>query len=247
MDARPSPAGFGNCGWCAYRTTGTADICFTCAQSSFDRLAEDRCELCELELKEDGSCGNPLCGWDEDSRYFKWVWAISMRTGPLRGAIDRYKVDGKWGWAGIFGRVLLGYLNAHAAVFQQYDLIIPSPTWIGDGGRQFDHTGLVIERAIVEDDGVWPFRVGVLEKTAATAPFRGKTWKRRHEIAEHELRPALNIPNPDLVKSKRILVYDDVYTEGLTLREVARALCKAGATEVSEIVLARQPYTGQSS
>jgi predicted amidophosphoribosyltransferase len=169
-----------------------------------------------------------------------------MRTGPLRKAIDRYKVDGRHAWAAIFGRVLLGYLNAHETVFQRYDLIIPSPTWVGEGGRTFDHTGLVIERAIVEDDGTWPLQAGVIHKTAATTPFRGKTWRSRYEIAEHELRPALHIPDPELVRGKHILVYDDVYTEGLTLRAVAKSLCDAGAVEVSEVVLARQPYGGSS-
>ena len=246
MSNRPQPAGFGNCARCPYRVSGPAQICSDCAKSSFERLAKDRCELCELALKDDGSCGNPLCNWDEDSRFFKWVWAISMRTGPLKRAIDRYKVDGKRAWAAIFARVLLGYLNADDAVFRRYDLIIPSPTWIGDGGRKFDHTGLVIEQAIVEDDGTWPFRVGVVEKTAATTPFRGKTWKTRHEIAEYELRPALTIPEPELVHGTRVLIYDDVYTEGLTLRAVARALRDAGAVEVSEIVLARQPYGGSA-
>jgi predicted amidophosphoribosyltransferase len=246
VSSRPQPAGFGNCARCPYRVSGPAKICFDCAKSSFEGLAKDRCELCELALKDDGSCGNPLCDWDEDDRFFKWVWAISMRTGPLKRAIDRYKVDEKRAWAAIFGRVLLGYLDAHHAVFRRYDLIIPSPTWIGDGGRKFDHTGLVIERAIIEDDGTWPFRVGVVEKTAATTPFRGKTWKKRHEIAEYELRPALTIPEPEVVHGKRVLIYDDVYTEGLTLRAVAGALRDAGAVEVSEIVLARQPYGGSA-
>ncbi len=224
---------------------GTAQICFDCASSSFEKLAKNRCELCELALQPDGSCGNPLCNWDEDSRFFKWVWAISMRTGSLRDAIDRYKVGGNYGWAGIFGRVLLGYLDAHEAVFDHYDLIIPSPTYVGEGGRAFDHTGLVIERAAFEnDDETWPFELGVVQKATATTPFRGRSWKRRFEIAELELRPALTVPSHDLVRGKRILVYDDVYTEGLTLREVARSLREAGAVEVSEIVLARQPYSG---
>jgi predicted amidophosphoribosyltransferase len=170
-----------------------------------------------------------------------------MRTGPLRGAIDRYKVDGKWGWAGIFGRVLLGYLNAHTENFDRYDLVIPSPTYVGSGGRNFDHTAMVIERAASEDDGTWPFQTEVVQKTVATTAFRGKTWKRRHEIAELELRKALAVRNSNLVQGKRILVYDDVYTEGLTLREVARALRNAGAVEVSEVVLAREPFKGQSA
>ena len=46
------------------------------------------------------------------------------------------------------------------------------------------------------------------------------------------------------VKGKRVLVFDDVFTEGFTIREVARALRAAGAVEVSEVVLARQPYGG---
>ncbi len=241
--ARPAPAGFGNCASCAYLTGGPADICFACAKKSFERLASDRCPLCELPLKQ-GECGNPLCNRTESERFFRWVWAISMRTGSLKRAIDRYKVDGKIAWAGIFGRVLLGYLNANASDFKRYDLIIPSPTYVGEGGRTFDHTGEVIAAAQLEDDGVWPFARNVVEKTRPTTPFRGRGWQRRREIAETELRQALTISLPALVAGKQVLVYDDVYTEGLTLREVARTLRGAGATEVSEVVLARQPYGG---
>jgi predicted amidophosphoribosyltransferase len=167
-----------------------------------------------------------------------------MRTGPLRRAIDRYKVEEKRGWAANFGRVRLGYLNAHEATFRSYDLIVPSPTYLGHGGQSFDHTGLVLKSAAREDDRHWPFKAGVVEKTTATMPFRGRTWKQRYAIATRELRPALAVPDPRLVSGKRILVYDDVYTEGLTLCEVARSLREAGAAEVSEIVLARQRYGG---
>ena len=111
-DERPQPAGFGNCARCAYRTGGPADVCFSCAKRSFEKLAADRCALCELALR-DGRCGNPLCNWSGAERYFRWVWAVSMRTGALKRAIDRYKVEGRQAWAMIFGRVLLGYLDAN--------------------------------------------------------------------------------------------------------------------------------------
>jgi predicted amidophosphoribosyltransferase len=244
MDIRPEPAGFGNCAKCPYLVGGSAKICFDCASESMQRLADDRCEVCELPLTEDGSCGNPLCNWEEEDRFFRWVWAISMRTGRLRHAIDRYKVGGKQAWARIFGRVLLGYLSSHENCFDRYDLIIPSPTFVGEGGREFDHTALVIEQARFEDDGGWPFEIGVVQKMNATTRFRGRSWQSRYSIAETELRPALVVPAAHMVVGKRVLVYDDVYTEGLTLREVARALRDAGATEVSEVVLARQPYRG---
>jgi predicted amidophosphoribosyltransferase len=52
------------------------------------------------------------------------------------------------------------------------------------------------------------------------------------------------VRKPELVDGARILVFDDVFTEGFTIRQVARALKEAGAVEVSEIVLARQAYGG---
>lgn len=67
---------------------------------------------------------------------------------------------------------------------------------------EFDHTGTIIERAIVEDDGSRPFELGVIEKTRATTPFRGQAWRRRYEIATAELSPALVVRKPELVKGK---------------------------------------------
>jgi predicted amidophosphoribosyltransferase len=242
---RPIPAGFGNCANCAYLESGPASVCYGCASRSFEKLADNRCELCERPLEQNGTCRNPICTWSESERWFRWIWAISMRTGPLKRAIDRYKVNGKVAWATIFGRVLLGYLSAQRAGFDRYDLIVPSPTFIGRGGRPFDHTGTVVARAMLEDDANWPFALGVVEKTAPTTPFRGRTWEQRRRIAETELRGSLHVCDPARARDARILVYDDVYTEGLTIREIARSLRLAGATEVSQIVLARQPWIGK--
>lgn len=47
---------------------------------------------------------------------------VTVLSGLARGMRQ------KRGWAAIFGRVLVGYLNAHAATFRDYDLIVPSPT-----------------------------------------------------------------------------------------------------------------------
>lgn len=125
------PAGFGNCGQCAYRDVGTGGICFACASQEMEPLAENRCEVCDLELGPWGRCENPVCNFTD--RGFTYVWAISMMTGRLRGAILRYKYDGVRAWASIFGRVLAGYLDDNAPAFERFDLIVPSPTFIGPG------------------------------------------------------------------------------------------------------------------
>lgn len=235
------PAGFGRCGSCAYLQTGSADICFACASRELDPLPENRCLVCEQELNDDGSCPNMVCIFDD--RYFNTVWAISTLTGTLERAIWAYKGDRQQhGWAAIFGRVLVGFLDQQE--LDWFDLIVASPTFVGEGGRAWDHTGAVIDAADVEDGDRYSFDAGeprAIVQTAPTRPFKGLGWRERKSEAEGPLRRALEVPEPSWVEGARILVYDDVFTEGFRTREVARTLLQAGAAEVSEVVLARQP------
>jgi predicted amidophosphoribosyltransferase len=239
----PKPAGFGNCGVCPYKVGGTVDLCYSCASRTLEELDINHCRTCDGKLKADGRCGNPLCNRPESSRGWAYIHAISQRSGPLRRAINSYKHDDRWGWAYIFGRVLVGYLDAEEESFREYDHIIPMPTYVGKGGRSRDHTAYVIERARVEDDS-WPFRLDLMRKTRSTpnlADLRGGFVARAH-VAETQIGPALEVLKPRAVRGKRILVFDDVFTAGLTLREVAHKLHLAGATMVSGVVLARQPF-----
>jgi len=242
------PAGFAACAGCAYRETGSAALCFACASEQTETPLAGSCEVCELPLPADGECGNPLCGWAD--RHFTRIRAISMRTGEMERAIARYKYDRKRGWRAIFGRILVGYLSEHADEFQAYDAITPSPTYTGsDAERDFDHTREIIEAAEVEEPIAWPFEYDLIVKGARTDRFASKgsvkPWQERKRIAEGPLRQSLGVPDPNRVAGRRILVFDDVFTEGFTIREVAKALIDNGATEVSEIVLARQPFRGK--
>ena len=206
-------------------------------------LSDERCEVCGQELDDAGGCPNVVCRFSD--RGYDRIWPIAQRTGALERAINRYKFDGKYGWALIFGRVLVGFLDAHHAAFREFDLIVSSPTWTGEGGRPFDHTWKILEAASLESFGAWPFEQGVIVKTRHTTPFARmgavKGWYERRDIAEGELRNSLHVSDRSKVSGRRVLVFDDVFTDGLTIREVALSLKGAGAAEVSEVVLARQP------
>ncbi len=90
------PAGFAACAECAYRDTGSAAFCFSCASEHTEAPAAGSCDVCELPLLADGGCGNPLCSWSD--RYFTKVRAISMRTGEMEQAIRAR--DDDLGWPG---------------------------------------------------------------------------------------------------------------------------------------------------
>src|SRR5690348_7483931 len=116
---KPEPAGFGNCGVCAYWQGGPASVCYFCARSTIEPVAADRCNVCDQETGPDGKCGNPLCNRSVEERGWVAIWAIAMKTGELDRAIKAYKYAGRWGWGWIFGRVVVGYLSANPEVFRE--------------------------------------------------------------------------------------------------------------------------------
>jgi predicted amidophosphoribosyltransferase len=167
----------------------------------------------------------------------------------LERAITRYKYEGKMGWALIFGRILAGFLEQEAPTFEPFDLIIASPTYTGSGGREFHHTGRVLRHAATElgPGRIWPFDSfdnPVLVKTERTESFVGKGFSQRREIAL-ELREALKVTDVERTRGRAILVYDDVFTTGGTLNEIAwvpRTI--GGARLVCGVTLCRQPWRG---
>ncbi len=242
---RPQPLTFGLCGRCAYLRGGTPTICFACARQTMHALPQRRCPTCDLPFDADADqCGNPICGWDD--RWFGRNFAAALRSGVLEEAINSYKYGDRRGWAQIFARVLVGFLNEERDTFRRFDLIVALPTYVGDDGRSWDHTRLVVVEAEALAEGAWPFDTAdppAITKIAATERLTGKSWRQRFEIARGPLRAALAVPDPAKTRRRKILVYDDVFTDGQTLNEVARCLRLAGgASEVCGITLARQPY-----
>lgn len=244
----PPPAGFGSCPQCPYRANDSAAICFACARQVHQPLypGPDRCWICDLPLKTDGDCGNPVCGMPK--RWFHWNYSVTYREDPIERAINVYKYQEKRAWRLIFGRILVGFLDEESELFEPFDAIIPSPTYVGEGegARKWDHTAAVLESA-AQLTNEWPFRLTdpqLVIKTMPTPPMVGNTYKERRQIAEEPLRAALKVTDAAFVKGKEVLVYDDVFTGGLTLREVARALRVAGAERVCGVTLCRQAYGG---
>jgi predicted amidophosphoribosyltransferase len=237
------PLGFAECRHCAYVRGGSAAICFACSAENTEAPPLEACETCNRPREPGERCANKVCHFDD--RYFSRVHAISMREGQMEWAISRFKYQERKGWAAIFGRILVGYLDEHRDLFSGYDAITASPTYMGPGAnRSFDHTRMIVEAAGVEDPIDWPFAPCLVVKESPTERFAGKSWRERKQIAEGPLRKALRVPDPGAVEGRRILVFDDIFTNGFTIREVARALLRAGASEVSEVVLARQPFRG---
>lgn len=167
----------------------------------------------------------------------------------MEAAINRYKYADKTGWGIIFGRILVGFLEKSQEQFRSFDLIVPSPTFVGDGQnqRRWDHVLFMLQKASRASDGSWPFVVEdppVLLKARPTRRLVSCSgWTERRDVCKTEVRESLEVPDPNRTRGMRIVVVDDVFTDGLNLNEIARALVVKGeAACVWGLSLARQPW-----
>ncbi|HET9075396.1 MAG TPA: phosphoribosyltransferase family protein [Acidimicrobiales bacterium] len=172
------------------------------------------------------------------------AFSVGVHQGALRGAITRYKYRGERSLAGVFAATMSSYISAHACWFEEFDLITAVPSYLGAGARRsWDPVGTILAQLPGRLGHGWEVLPGVIIKRRETPGMAGLGWAQRQAVACGPLRQALAVPDPGLVAGSQVLVLDDVLTEGSTLREVALALRRAGATDVAGLVLARPPWT----
>jgi predicted amidophosphoribosyltransferase len=171
------------------------------------------------------------------------VFPIGVYQGAFKHAVLRYKYRGERWWAGVFAGMVASYLLANATWFEEFDFILGVPSYCGRGARRgWDPVGEILAKLEAVAGPVWPVARDVIVKRSDTPPMQGRPLSERQRVASGPLRRALTVTDPTAVAGARILLFDDVMTEGSTLREVARALQRVGAVDVAGLVLARPPW-----
>jgi predicted amidophosphoribosyltransferase len=196
------------------------------------------CPVCGQACAADGACPNSVCRLPD--RWFSRVHTVSERSEEVWAALRRYKYDEERGWARILGRLLGSYLDERRGDLDGYDLVTTCALYTGpEAPRLWDYLRPVLDVAQAVSPG-WPVAHGLIEKSGPTPRFMGLGAEERRLAAEGPLRAALSVPEPGRVAGRRVLVFDDVYSEGYSLREMARVLVQAGAAEVAGLVLTRR-------
>lgn len=179
-----------------------------------------------------------MCGLPD--RAFSQIFTISESAEEMWQLVFRYKYGEERHLADALGHMLVEFLEENRAELQRFDLLTTAALYIGPQARRlWDYLGLIVDSAERIEPG-WSFATDVITKVRPTGRFLGIGVGERLAIAEGELRSALRVPDPSRVAAKRVLVIDDFYSEGFTLREMARALHQAGAAEVAGLVFARR-------
>lgn len=244
-EASTRPVGFPGCWRCPYRHADAPEVCLGCFEQSatgdLPGISTLRCGACGRPGASHRPCANPLCA--RADRGWSAVFALGLHETALRRSLAGYKYRGERWRGGVFARLLAGYLSAHPTWFEEYDVLVPMPAYRGEGARRgWDPVGSLFADLVALVGPEWDFDDGLIAKITETPAMSGRSRRERVALAEGVLRPSLVVPDRRRVAGRRILVVDDVLTEGSSLREVALALRKAGAEEVAGLVLARRGW-----
>lgn len=185
------------------------------------------CDLCGKYLETDDA----LC---HDCRTNPPDFHIARAVGPYdqdgyRIAIKVLKFLGRKYLAGQMGR-LMAEVVKNEQRFWPIDVIIPVPASLGSlSQRGFNQTEILAKH--IARHLKLPMDNNMLLRVKETPAQRELTKEER----EKNLLCAFEVRDPQQIKGKNILLVDDVYTTGSTVRECTRSLMRAGAGRVSVI------------
>ena len=191
------------------------------------------CQRCGIELQGDEEGLGAPCSGCQDA--LGCVGVAALHEGPLQPAILAFKYDGRLELAPVLSRYLRALLAAAPwpAILRRLDGIVPVPL----------HKDRLLERGYnqaallatgLADETRAPVLNSAIERYRATKSQVGLTVFERAENVGGKFRAS-----PKVVQGSRLLLVDDVFTTGATMRECAVALREAGAIAVYGVALAR--------
>jgi ComF family protein len=160
---------------------------------------------------------------------FDSAYSFGSYEGPLQQLIHLFKYAKVESLAGPLGRLLMQALPLDS----NFDLIMAMPLhWRKRWERGFNQAELLAEPVAR--------RYGMRLATNLRRARYTKSQAGLSEPARREnLRGSFRVHRPEQLAGKRVLVIDDVFTTGATLRAAAAVLKSAGAAHVSALTLAR--------
>jgi ComF family protein len=219
-------------------------FCLFCGAAVGEDPAQAVCPECEaaIEWVQSPLClccgrvfaarqgGDRLCGEcaTEPPPYDR-ARAAALYEGPVAEAIKRFKFHGQMAYL----PVLQSWLHRPPCLelAAAADLLVPVPLHPRRlKARGFNQSWLLAR-------GFKGAALGreVLTRVRHTVPQVGLKPKERRA----NVRGAFSVSRPDMVRGKNLLLIDDLYTTGSTVKECALALRRAGAAGVAVLTVAR--------
>ena len=172
----------------------------------------------------------------QDSSPFRKIFAATLYEGVMKEAIHLLKYRRKKGIMKRLEKILKAYFFHTDLPFSRFDLVVAIPLHRKKLKERGFNQAELLARVVATHFDLKLVRNN-LKRVEATKSQTSLSKKQRIE----NLKGAFQFRDKDEFRAKKILLVDDVYTTGTTVREAAKVLKKAKASEVYIFTLARAP------
>ncbi|HOW88679.1 MAG TPA: ComF family protein [Elusimicrobiales bacterium] len=208
-------------------------LCRGC-EDSLEPIPELCCGKCGLPLDSGGELcpGCRRSGGPAISGPVRSAFAF----GPaVRSLVHAFKYRGRAALAEPLGLRMARAYDLRPEL-KPYNFVVPVPLF-GDREKErgFNQSAL-LAGILAREKGLFLLE-GAAERTRGGLPQAGLSRKERRANVKGMFR----VPDPALVRGRRILIVDDVATTLSTVEELAAALSAAGADATAVFTLAREP------
>jgi len=212
------------------------NLCVDCAPK-IEIASGFLCPKCLRRLPELKSAGWRTC---HPETKFVLGAASSYQNAVVREIIHSLKYQKIKAAAGVLSQILFIYLSK---ILQNSDLdfenflVIPIPLHPKKQKERGFNQSLLIAESLLEKMNLFSgFQTDNLIKTKNT---QSQTQLENFEEREQNVAASFALKNPESVKNKNIVLIDDVFTSGATMKEAVKVLKSAGAKKIIALVVAR--------
>jgi ComF family protein len=208
--------------------TAVVAVCPDC-EAQITWVASPLCTCCGRVFESrDGA--DRVCGdCQTDPPPFARARAAALYDGPVTQAITGFKFSRQLAFLPVMQQWLKRPLCLELVAAA--DLLAPVPLH----RKRIQHRGFNQSLLLAQTFPGAPVAREAVVRTLHTAPQVGLNLKER----QANVKGAFAVPDPALVKDKSVLLIDDLYTTGSTVKECARVLRRAGASRVEVLTVAR--------
>jgi competence protein ComFC len=206
------------CSECGRRGNWVCEYC----RPNVSALPIPQCQRC-------GAQSLALCECQELPDAVTSIRAAYPFVGWVRSSIHQFKFSGEFARAGHLAAAMIPVIDR-----ANVDLLIPVPMHPDRERIRGFNQSTLLARHISSATGIAMSDIA-LHRPIKRAPQVGRD---RHQ-RWHAIKGVFQVADPALIKSRKILIVDDVITTGATVSECAQELMAAGADSAHAVAIAR--------
>ena len=202
-------------------------ICSDC-EGKLAWLSGETCSICSRELDEKFRQGT-LCldcvRWEDNPEWAGYLTkniSLFHYNDFMKEMIAKYKYRGDYALAEVFSFYLKDHLQK-----LDYDLVTVIPL----SEERLKERGFNQAQALLDVAGI--------ECTPLLTRIHTEKQSKKSRQERISLPQVFQVTDESIIQGKRIVIVDDIYTTGSTLRHAAKALKLAGASNIQSITIAR--------